>query len=50
VYSVYEETWPILFMRIEFIADRLFGLVVIVPDYRSRSPGSISGTTRFSEK
>jgi hypothetical protein len=26
------------------------GLVVKVPDYRSRGPGSIPGTTRFSEK
>jgi hypothetical protein len=30
--------------------DRLCGLVVRVLDYRSRGPGSISGTTRFSEK
>jgi hypothetical protein len=30
--------------------DRLCGLVVRVPDYRSRSPGSIPGATRFSEK
>jgi hypothetical protein len=28
----------------------LCGLVVRVPGYRSRGPGSISGTTRFSEK
>jgi hypothetical protein len=28
----------------------LCGLVVIVPGYRSRGPGSISGATRFSEK
>jgi hypothetical protein len=26
------------------------GLVVRVPGYRSRGPGSIPGTTRFSEK
>jgi hypothetical protein len=32
------------------IADRLFGLVVRVPGYRSRDPGSIPGATRFSEK
>jgi hypothetical protein len=31
-------------------ADRLCGLVVRVPGYRSRGPGSILGTTRFSEK
>jgi hypothetical protein len=30
--------------------DRLRGLVVRVPGYRSRGPGSILGTTRFSEK
>jgi hypothetical protein len=30
--------------------DRLCGLVVRVPGYRSRGPGTISGATRFSEK
>jgi hypothetical protein len=30
--------------------DRLCGLVVRVPGYRSRSPGSIPGATRFYEK
>jgi hypothetical protein len=30
--------------------DRLFGLVVRVPGYRSRGPGSIPGTTRLSVK
>jgi hypothetical protein len=30
--------------------DRLCGLVVRVPGYRSKGPGSISGATRFSEK
>jgi hypothetical protein len=30
--------------------DRLCGLVVRVLNYRSRGPGSIPGTTRFSEK
>jgi hypothetical protein len=30
--------------------DRLCGLVVRVPNYRSRGPGSIPGTTRYSEK
>jgi hypothetical protein len=29
---------------------RFYGLVVRVPCYRSRGPGSIPGTTRFSEK
>jgi hypothetical protein len=28
---------------------RLCGLVVRVPGYRSKGPGSISGATRFSE-
>jgi hypothetical protein len=32
------------------VFDRLCGLVVRVPGYRSRGPGSIPGTTRFSEK
>jgi hypothetical protein len=30
--------------------DRLWGLVVRVPGYRSRGPGSIPGDVRFSEK
>jgi hypothetical protein len=30
--------------------DRLCGLVVRVPGYRSRGPGSIPDATRFSEK
>jgi hypothetical protein len=30
--------------------DRLYGLVVRVLGYRSGGPGSIPGTTRFSEK
>jgi hypothetical protein len=30
--------------------DRLCGLVVRVPGYRSRGPDSIPGVTRFSEK
>jgi hypothetical protein len=30
--------------------DRLCGLMVKVPGYRSRCPGSIPGATRFSEK
>jgi hypothetical protein len=32
------------------IIDRLCGLVVIVPGYRSRRLGSILGATRFSKK
>jgi hypothetical protein len=30
--------------------DLLCGLVVRVPGYRSKSPGSIPGAARFSEK
>jgi hypothetical protein len=30
--------------------DRLCGLVVRVPGYRSRGPGAIPGAIRFSEK
>jgi hypothetical protein len=32
------------------ISDHLCGLLVRVPGYRSRGPGSIPGATRFSEK
>jgi hypothetical protein len=32
------------------IGDRPCGLVVRVPGYRSRGPGSIPGATKFSEK
>jgi hypothetical protein len=41
-----------LFLQIKFIilSDRFCGIVVRVPDYRSRSPGSIPGATTFSEK
>jgi hypothetical protein len=31
-------------------ADRLCGLAVRVPSYRSTDPGSIPGATKFSEK
>jgi hypothetical protein len=29
---------------------RFYSLVIRVPDYKSRGPGSIPGATRFSEK
>jgi hypothetical protein len=32
------------------VSDRFCGLVGRVPGYRSRGPGSIPGSTRFSEK
>jgi hypothetical protein len=42
---------PILFVIcINTFSDLLYGLVVRVPGYRSRGPGSISGATRYSEK
>jgi hypothetical protein len=34
----------------KFDMDRLCGLVVRVPGYRSRGPGSNPGAARFSEK
>jgi hypothetical protein len=33
-----------------YYPDRLCGVVVRVPSYRYRGPGSILGATRFSEK
>jgi hypothetical protein len=33
-----------------YIIDSLYSLVVRIPGYRSRRPGSIPGATRFSEK
>jgi hypothetical protein len=33
-----------------YLKDSLCGLLVRVPGYRSRGPGSVSGATRFSEK
>jgi hypothetical protein len=38
------------FMNSYLCVDRLCGLVVRVLGYRSGGPGSIPGTTRFSEK
>jgi hypothetical protein len=39
-----------IFIIVRSAKDHLCGLVVRVPGYRSRSLGSIPGTTRFSEK
>jgi hypothetical protein len=36
--------------RVEIAKDLLCGLVVRVPGYRFRGPGSISGATDFFEK
>jgi hypothetical protein len=38
-----------IIVRIGGYDDRLCGLVVRVPSYRSKGPGSNPGTTRFSE-
>jgi hypothetical protein len=43
-------TCPAHFIIRDMIADRLCGLVVRVPSYRSIGQGSIPGATRFSEK
>jgi hypothetical protein len=39
-----------IILKMEPALDRLCGLVVRVLGYRSGGPGSIPGTTRFSEK
>jgi hypothetical protein len=41
--------WYIL-KKVFLIGDPLCGLIVRVPGYRFRGPGSIPGTVRFSEK
>jgi hypothetical protein len=38
------------FLFVNVLSDRLCGLVVRVPGYRSRGRGSIPGAARFSEK
>jgi hypothetical protein len=38
------------FRRWVVVSDRLCGLVVRDPGYRSRGPSSLPGTTKFSEK
>jgi hypothetical protein len=46
-------TWNIRYEQfacLRTVPDRLFGLVVRVPGYRSRGQDSIRGATRFSEK
>jgi hypothetical protein len=39
-----------LFENLATISNCLCGLVIRVPGYRSRGPGSIPGATRYSEK
>jgi hypothetical protein len=39
-----------LLLLLLVVVDRLCGLVVRVPGYRSRGSGSIPGATRFSEE
>jgi hypothetical protein len=41
---------PVEFSDDALLVDRLCGLVVGVPGYRSRGSGSIPGATRFTEK
>jgi hypothetical protein len=45
IFSLYN-----FFKRINTAYDRLFGLVVRVPGYRSRGPGLIPDATTFSDK
>jgi hypothetical protein len=47
--KVYNYNYDI-FSNISIWLDRLCSLVVRVPGYRFRGPGSIPGVTRFSEK
>jgi hypothetical protein len=47
--SLDKELWRV-FRASHTKTDRLCGLVVRVPGYRSRGPGSIFGAIRFSEK
>jgi hypothetical protein len=44
------ERRPFFFQIFMALIDRLCGLVVRVLDYRFGGPGSIPGTTRFSDK
>jgi hypothetical protein len=41
------ERVTVIIQKVKVSLDRLCGLVVEVPGYRSRGPGSISGATRF---
>jgi hypothetical protein len=43
------ENPPVIFIYVLHVCDRLCGVVVRVPGYRSRCPGSIPGATRYSE-
>jgi hypothetical protein len=48
-YSAYIRFIQILCLKMQHLIDRLCGLVAGVLGYRSGGPGSIPGTTRFSE-
>jgi hypothetical protein len=49
--SIIESSYFNIILKVIFrLVDRLCGLLVRVPGYRSRGPGSIPGATRFSEK
>jgi hypothetical protein len=49
-----ETTWEHYLLQLNLrqsaLSDRLCGLVVTAPGYRSRGPGSIPSVTRFSKK
>jgi hypothetical protein len=50
-HGIVTRIYKYIFICYECDRDRLCGLVVSVPGYRSRGPGSIPGATRFfSEK
>jgi hypothetical protein len=50
LYGVAKKLFQFILYHLWIERDRLCGLVVRVPGYSSRGPGSIPGTTRFSEK
>jgi hypothetical protein len=50
MYCVSCEVRNELYIRYLKKVDRLCGLVIRVPGYRSRGPGSIPNASRFSEK
>jgi hypothetical protein len=49
-YKVVQRVWLLFRAVTSANIDGLCGLVARVPGYRSRGPGSIPGSTRFSEK
>jgi hypothetical protein len=51
---ILQHSSPLIFYELNYdpvaLCDLLCGLVVRVPGYRSRGPGSIPSAARFSEK